>query len=144
MALPPLGNVNGPFQQDIAAVPRVNHDIRGGGQAIRTLQHRDRAIAIFHVNGVHIMPYLNAATRMSSGHIVRIFDSRPPPHLDFHCTVDLYILDENLYIAVFRRRRISVEQLQAGVDDSVGWSRWFVFRNMVLLTNFYFKFCCIT
>ena len=141
MALPPLGNVNCPLQETEAAVLMVGHDIRGGirsfGQTIRTLQHRDRAISIFQVNDLYVMPHTNAKTGKSSGHVVRIFDSTPPEHANYVYSVDLYILDENLYIAAFRRRRITFQEFQAGVGTHVGCGRWFCFSDMVL-ASFYF------
>lgn len=61
------------------------------------------------------MHRFNAKIEKSSGHTVCVFDSIPPPHVDFLYNIDLYILNENIYLAGF------VDEQEAWVETAGEW-----------------------
>ncbi|CAN6199851.1 unnamed protein product [Urochloa humidicola] len=139
MAMINLGNVSGPRQLSEDDIPILWHDIRsdipGLRQTWRTLHHRDVRISPLVINGVPITPYANATTGISSNHIIRLWDSQPPPHIPYHYVADLMVHDDDGYFAAFRRGRFTQEQLQvarAGAGGIQGLGTWFTLKGMVV------------
>ncbi|KAJ1291927.1 hypothetical protein BS78_02G353700 [Paspalum vaginatum] len=121
--------VSCPLQHSLQDIPVVKHDIRGSvlgfHQLMRILQLRDRQIAPFHINNVPVTPHVNPITKMSSCHIIRVWDSQPPAHIGHHYVVDLLMLYDDKYFAAFRRQKLTLEQIEAGAAETDGWGRWF-------------------
>ncbi|RLN34517.1 hypothetical protein C2845_PM03G13700 [Panicum miliaceum] len=122
-----LVNYSGPLQLNEGDIPILWHDIRGRVQGLRqtwrTLQHRDRIISPFLVNNIPVTPYANATTKMTSNHVIRLWDSEAPPNLEYCYIVDLLMRDDDLYSAAFRRGKLTIEQLEA-LRAGGGDRRW--------------------